>query len=187
MAERREHILGAMERCIMRDGWEGATIAGVASEAGLSKGAVCVHFESKRALLIGMVERNFRQFQALANSKDFPTLRSTILENATHLVETDGWRRAAGILETWVVGIRDPEIRDKLGRGADDIIGLLAGVVRGLCPHFAFDDARHWVLGMLALTNGLAVMRSFDMTISESDLHRQVRGHFDLLVARSDT
>ena len=48
MARRRDDILGALFACVRRRGWDRTTMDDVAAEAGLSKGAVYVHFESKR-------------------------------------------------------------------------------------------------------------------------------------------
>lgn len=53
----RERILDAFERLVTGSGERAATIAGVAEEAGLSKGGLLYHFGSKTALVEGLVER----------------------------------------------------------------------------------------------------------------------------------
>lgn len=49
-ASRRAHILGAALRCFARTGYHATTIDDIAAEAGVSKGAPYVYFESKEAL-----------------------------------------------------------------------------------------------------------------------------------------
>lgn len=53
----RERILDAFERLVIERGERAATVAGVATEAGLSKGGLLYHFGSKTALVDGLVER----------------------------------------------------------------------------------------------------------------------------------
>ncbi|MBU2580951.1 MAG: TetR/AcrR family transcriptional regulator [Alphaproteobacteria bacterium] len=72
---RRGHILDAAERCFAQSGFHRCTMADICAEAGISPGALYVHFESKEALIAGIVERNraelTTQFGELANAPDF--------------------------------------------------------------------------------------------------------------------
>lgn len=72
---RREHILDAAERCFARAGFHRCTMADICSQAGVSAGALYIHFESKEALIAGIVERNrnqvAEQFAELAQAPDF--------------------------------------------------------------------------------------------------------------------
>lgn len=72
---RRGHILDAAERCFARSGFHRCTMADICAEAGISPGALYVHFRSKEALIAGIVERNraqlTEQFAGLANAPDF--------------------------------------------------------------------------------------------------------------------
>ncbi|MCH9808116.1 MAG: TetR/AcrR family transcriptional regulator [Alphaproteobacteria bacterium] len=55
---RREHILDAAELCFARSGFHRCTMADIFTAAGISAGALYVHFESKEALIAGIVERD---------------------------------------------------------------------------------------------------------------------------------
>ena len=50
-AATRRHIVDVASKCFRRDGVSAAGIAGIMSEAGLTKGAFSPHFESKEALV----------------------------------------------------------------------------------------------------------------------------------------
>lgn len=72
---RRGHILDSAELCFARSGFHRCTMADICAEAGISPGALYVHFESKEALIAGIVERNrselAEQFAELAGAPDF--------------------------------------------------------------------------------------------------------------------
>lgn len=54
--EKRREILGAAERCFMRDGLQGASIASICAEAGISPGHLYHYFSSKEAIVSAMIE-----------------------------------------------------------------------------------------------------------------------------------
>src|SRR5687767_4320730 len=55
--ERREQIGRALQRVMSRSGYEGATVAEVAREAGLTTGLVHYHFRSKQEILLYVLDR----------------------------------------------------------------------------------------------------------------------------------
>lgn len=71
---RREHILDAAELCFAESGFHRCTMADICSQAGISAGALYVHFESKEALIAGIVERDraklSQQFAELSHAAD---------------------------------------------------------------------------------------------------------------------
>lgn len=60
--ERRDAILDAAERLLLRSADHGANVAEVADEAGLAKGTVYLYFPSKEELLLALHERNIDGF-----------------------------------------------------------------------------------------------------------------------------
>ncbi len=89
-AARREHILDAAEACFARNGFHRTTMQDLAREAAMSPGNFYRYFESKEALVLGLVERE--------------------RERGTHLVaemEGSGNRRGAllGIIARYFVSI----------------------------------------------------------------------------------
>lgn len=73
-AARRTHVLDCAERCFSRLGFHRTTMADICSEAGISAGALYVYFNSKEALIAGIIERDRAQlterFNLLFDSPD---------------------------------------------------------------------------------------------------------------------
>jgi TetR/AcrR family transcriptional repressor of uid operon len=59
--DKRSHILQAAERCFQRDGFRGASIADICTEAGISPGHLYHYFASKEAIIEAMAESALRQ------------------------------------------------------------------------------------------------------------------------------
>ena len=57
MEEMRERILMATLRCLEREGLANASLSDVCEEAGISRGALYVHFKSKSEILCAVVDR----------------------------------------------------------------------------------------------------------------------------------
>ena len=55
---RREEILAAAQRCFATYGYEGATVARLEAESGLSRGAIFNYFENKEALFVELAARS---------------------------------------------------------------------------------------------------------------------------------
>src|SRR4026207_477969 len=53
-AERREQILDGARRCFAEHGYEGATVAPLEAEIGLSRGAIFNYFASKEDLFVAL-------------------------------------------------------------------------------------------------------------------------------------
>jgi AcrR family transcriptional regulator len=163
MAERRRQILGAAIVCMSRLGWNHTTVDAVAREAGLSKGAVYVHFESKRALLLGLIGRNLEEIEARRAIDSFEALREDLMSGMEILDEQAGWLLCIGQMEAQVQGVRDPELREMLNRGSQRMVEVFTGIVARLRPELSPAEARSRALGLILVFDG---MRSF-RTISE--------------------
>ena len=59
---RREQILAGAQRAFARYGYEGATVARLEEETGLSRGAIFNYFGNKQALFIELVRRSSDRF-----------------------------------------------------------------------------------------------------------------------------
>lgn len=89
-AERREatrnSLVAAAMRCLTQYGYAGATMARIASEAGVTRGALQHHFEDRRALMMSVVEDGYRRLTDDL-SKALPT-RSSVEERVGELVDS---------------------------------------------------------------------------------------------------
>jgi AcrR family transcriptional regulator len=177
MAERRSQIIDALERCLIRDGWERATLDEVAREAGLSKGAVYGHFRTKRALLKGMLDRDFARLDGSSDSSDLTVFREFLSQSLAPLAQPDGWRVCAGRTQAYIEGARDPEIHADLARSGDQAVSTLASMAQKMVPDLKSEDARVWALGVLVLTNGLAAVRSACLELAKADIDGLIDQH----------
>jgi AcrR family transcriptional regulator len=84
-AARRGRILDAAELCFARTGFHRATMQDIATEAGVSLGALYVYFESKEALIAGIAERDRAKFhRELAGLADAPDLVAALGKLGEH-------------------------------------------------------------------------------------------------------
>jgi TetR/AcrR family acrAB operon transcriptional repressor len=61
-SEREQRILNAAEQLIVQYGYDKTTVSDIAEGAGISKGAVYLHFESKETLFDALIKREFWRF-----------------------------------------------------------------------------------------------------------------------------
>jgi AcrR family transcriptional regulator len=96
---RRKQILEGAQRAFARHGYEGATVARLEEETGLSRGAIFNYFESKEALFVALAQRSSERFVEIWLSEGYRALLEAIAHEdidwisvqleATHRVRTD--------------------------------------------------------------------------------------------------
>ncbi|MFO0725094.1 MAG: helix-turn-helix domain-containing protein [Myxococcota bacterium] len=138
----RSRLLYAAERCAQERGIEGSSLDDVAAEAGLTKGAVYWHFESKQALIEALADEVFR----LAATDPQAWI--------TRLVEDVSW--AGAVIELWA-SARDPAVRARI---LEHRRALLAALARDASPAQAHTA--------LAILEGFVVARRFDAAPPDS-------------------
>lgn len=129
-AQTRSRLLEAAARVYSRRGFNGATLDEVASEAGLSKGAVYAHFGSKENLLLALMEE-YLAAQIAEQVGLFDRDRALAerpLAGSEHWMEgleqdPDRFRL---LVELWAHGQRDERLRQGLARGFDALRATLA-------------------------------------------------------------
>ena len=77
---RREQILAGAQRAFARHGYEGATVARLEEETGLSRGAIFNYYENKEALFVALVRRSSDRFVEIWLEQGYRAL----LEAVTH-------------------------------------------------------------------------------------------------------
>jgi AcrR family transcriptional regulator len=75
---RREEILEGAQRAFARHGYEGATVARLEEETGLSRGAIFNYFENKEALFVALVKRSSDRFVEVWLTQGFRALLDAI-------------------------------------------------------------------------------------------------------------
>lgn len=86
---KRRQILEGARRVFLSEGFDAASMGGIAREAGVSKGTLYVYFESKEALfaaLIGESKRSVAERNLSALDPDDPDVRRVLTAFATGLI-----------------------------------------------------------------------------------------------------
>jgi AcrR family transcriptional regulator len=145
-ARRRAEILDAARRCFARHGYEGATVARLEDESGMSRGAIFNYFPSKQDLFMELVERDQERFGRVWLEEGYEAILRTILredpawigvyvESARRLRTDPEFKRrraAAGesierALQEWLSRARERgELRDDV---AAETVGTFLGIV----------------------------------------------------------
>jgi len=127
---RRAHILDSAEVCFARTGFHRTTMVDICREAKISAGALYVYFDSKEALIDGIVGRDREeiagQLAAMGSAPDFfaaleGSLRSCVLERPAH--------KAALYVEMIAEAHRNPRVAATLGACDSTLKTLLCGLV----------------------------------------------------------
>ena len=112
-ALRRDHILDVAERCFALAGFHRTTTHDICREAGISPGALYVHFDSKEALIAGLCERDRAQLtvrlEALSAAPDFLTALRTL---GTHYFVDEPAHKRLFVAEMAVESTRNPRIAE---------------------------------------------------------------------------
>jgi AcrR family transcriptional regulator len=145
--ERRERILAGARRCFARHGYEGATVARLEEETGLSRGAIFNWYPSKEALFLALATReNTRMLELIVEQGFDGAIHAVAEEDADWLAVylefgrrlrasaelREQWLRLAPEelqerTKRWIAGAQEQgELRDDL---APDEIGKFLGVV----------------------------------------------------------
>jgi len=122
---RRGELLDAAVAVIRRDGAQALTLDAVAAEAGVSKGGLLYHFNTKRALIDGLLARWLDDFEDRLGGEDFAAayVRACDLSGAGPEVTASEFGLLAALIE-------EPEVlqaaRERYARWMER---LLAGPV----------------------------------------------------------
>lgn len=160
---RRAQIVDGLARAMASQGYEGATIARIAAEAGLTSGLVHYHFESKGDVLLALAQRltsgaRERIERRLARAGDDPRRRlDAFLDGLLDVGE--GADRDA--VACWALigaeAIRQPDVRRVYERWTVEASGQL----QDLLTHLLRAEGRSR-LGVKAMAAGLlAVVEGF--------------------------
>jgi len=159
---RREQILAGAQRAFARHGYEGATVARLEEETGLSRGAIFNYYENKEALFVALVRRSSDRFVEIWLEQGYRTLLEAVTNEdpAWLSVQVEAARRVR----------TDERFREQIMRLDDDIeeqrqsrYARMRGVTRDDVPIEVISQ----FLGMLA--NGVAFARVTDDPLPDLD------------------
>jgi TetR/AcrR family transcriptional regulator, transcriptional repressor of aconitase len=155
--QRREQILDGARRCFARYGYEGATVARLEEEIGLSRGAIFNYFPNKPALFVELAVETSRRltevwlqqgFRAVleAIAAEDPDWLSVQFEVVRRLRTDEGFKQLVAQREAELTSERDerrerlrPHVREDLP--VDAVGFFLSLVANGLALRISQGDA----------------------------------------------
>ncbi|MFO0725467.1 MAG: TetR/AcrR family transcriptional regulator [Myxococcota bacterium] len=176
---RREQILAAARKCFIERGYHPTRMEDIAAAAGLSKGGVYFHFDSKKEVFDALVEDEFedsmRAIQAIAAAE------GPIVEKMTNMAGHFVTAFAAApegprfFIVMGEMALRDPDLAAKLRERQGTFIGEITKLVeQGIREGFLRDtDARTAATLLKALVDGVEALAALSYPVDMGQLLAQ--------------
>ena len=137
---RREEILAAAQRCFATHGYEGATVARLEAESGLSRGAIFNYFENKEALFVELAVRSSQRLTGIwleqglraaleAIVREDPDWLGVQLEAVRRLRTDPEFRRQAEAQEAEALAGREERLERLRAQGVRDDVPIEAAAI----------------------------------------------------------
>jgi AcrR family transcriptional regulator len=178
-SDRRERILEAAELCLVRNGFDRTTMQDIARAAAMSAANLYRYFDSKEALVVGLVEREHLRGAALVGQLgrggDERTALLGVIDTYFGRISRDD---AILRLCIWSEATRNPAIADLVARSEADSRRWFVGVLsRILGPGGGDADALYAKLA--AMMKGLVVSRAVLPDFDPAPMVAHLRGAVD--------
>jgi AcrR family transcriptional regulator len=188
--ERRDEVVAAARRIILRDGIEAATTRAIAREAGYSNGVLTHYFADKDDILLSALESSHRRIadrlaRKLSGLGGLEALREVLVDN----VPLDEERAMETGLEIgfWGRSLTSPELLEVQRREAADLRYLVVSLLQSAAEAGQIrtdEDLDDIAERLLALVDGLSVHRLlYPARITEDRLERLILAELDRLRA----
>jgi AcrR family transcriptional regulator len=181
----RNALVAAAARVFLRHGFQGASLRAIASEAGLTTGAVYSNFDGKADLFLAVLEEKIDPRLAVmyASARTAPQRRlgAAVGEQfADYVRQQRRWLTL--LIEFWAHAARDPKLRPKFAQRHEKLRTAIAYVLTERAASLGLPlalPADQLATIVIALTNGMAVEQLADPHGVPKDLY----GHaLDLLL-----
>jgi AcrR family transcriptional regulator len=180
-ANTRQRLLDAARTVFARNGFHGATVEQVASEAGFSTGALYSNFGGKEDLFLALMDR---EIDAHAQEISGAVAdRHSVAERATGGARQ--WMTMIDrepellllFMEFWAYGVRDPQMRPRVAERFGQMRQLLTRLIADGMREFDLElelPAEQLALTIDALADGIARQRLTDPDAVPDDLMGRV-------------
>ncbi len=168
-ANTRERLLNAARAVFARNGYHGASVEEVASEAGFSTGALYSNFGGKEDLFLALMEREIgthaREISEAVGDRHSVAERATggarqwmtMIEREPELLLL--------FMEFWAYGVRDPGMRPRVAEQFGEMRQMLTRLIADGMREFELElelPAEHLALAIDALADGIARQKLTD-------------------------
>lgn len=168
-AHTRERLLAAARGAFARNGFHGASVDEIASEAGFSTGALYSNFNGKEDLFLELMEREIEEHAR--ELTEAVRARASMAERAKggarqwmSMIEREP-ELLLLFMEFWAYGVRDPQVRPKVAarfaQMREVLTQLIADGVREFDLELAL-PAEHLAITIDALADGIARQKLAD-------------------------
>ncbi len=168
-AHTRERLLAAARSAFARNGFHGASVDEIASEAGFSTGALYSNFNGKEDLFLELMEREIDEHAR--ELTEAVRERASMAERAKggarqwmSMIERDS-ELLLLFMEFWAYGVRDPQVRPKVAarfaQMREVLTQLIADGVREFNLELAL-PAEQLAIAIDALADGIARQKLAD-------------------------
>jgi AcrR family transcriptional regulator len=129
--EKRRQILEVAERCFLRDGFRGASVSDICTEAHMSPGHLYHYFKSKEVIIRDLTELHLQRVASrFAQMAEKPNVLQAFLDEIDVWRKTKLKRNPTLIHEVVAEASRNPEIAETLRRRTQALRDILAGFLR---------------------------------------------------------
>ena len=173
----RDALIGAAAKVFLARGFQGASLREIASEAGLTTGAVYSNFDGKADLFLAVLEEKLDprlavMYEAARTAPPRRIGAAVGKEFAAYVRQRRRWLTL--LIEFWAQAARDPKLRPKFaerhGKLRSAIAEVLSERADGLGLSLAL-PADQLAIVLIALTNGMAVEHLADPQGVPKDLY----------------
>ena len=186
---RRDQIVDAALRSFSAKGFQGASMADIIAESGLSAGAIYGHFESKQQLALAVARRILSNRMAefggrVAQSGELPppsAMLRLMMTGLTRDIPDTGL-----LVQLWGEAVTDPEISGMIGPIFAEVRGVMGPYLerwaverRGLAPDAAAAWAGDLVAVFLGLGQGYIIQSALVPGFDADGYFRAVSGLLD--------
>lgn len=189
MEARRDRILSAAEHCFAQAGYQATSIPDICRGAGISVGALYVHFESKESIVEALAQRSLSAkdaaFEGLPKGAALKDA-SYLLKLLDALCDEGGPALAQLDLNLWSEATRNARLRvlseSAVGSMRQQLVKLVRESQRTgrLNPNLAPRAVAHLLISLMM---GFEVQLALGITLSHKDARRAfsalLEGHWD--------
>jgi AcrR family transcriptional regulator len=173
----RDALLGAAARVFLARGFQAASLREIASEAGLTTGAVDSNFEGKADLFLAVLEEKLDPRLAVMYEagRTAPQRRLGAAvgeEFAAYVRQRRRWLTL--LIDFWAQAARDPKLRPKFAERHGKLRSAIAEVLAERADRLGLSlalPAEQLATVVIALTNGMAVEQLADPHGVPKDLY----------------
>jgi AcrR family transcriptional regulator len=182
----RQAVVDAAAKVFLRDGFQAASVRRIASEAGMTTGAVYSSFEGKADLFLAVLEEKLdprlgEMYEAAREAPPREVGAHVGEEFSAYLTERRGWLIL--LIEFWAQAARDPKSRRAFRRRHEGLRAAISETLGERAARLGLPlalPADELATVLIALTNGFAVERLADPRAVPADLYARA---LDLLLA----